>query len=217
MKYLILRLFGEVAIYAHQTSLLVISILFSFSIAQAHQPDISSTMLVEQKNGSWILQVRAALIAFEYEVHTHYGKDSYTTPEKFQELAINHLKQNIVIHFNQQDTAIFQNAYVKLGHETNAVFEVLGIPETFHSISVKNSSFKDIHSNQSALIILKKGFHKEQFILNEANKHTANLMAQDAKFVPYTTNLPFSTTTSWLLYVVIAGLVIGILGKLLSK
>ncbi|MCF8244262.1 MAG: hypothetical protein K9J37_05610 [Saprospiraceae bacterium] len=47
---------------------------------------------------------------------------------------------------------------MQLGHETSVVFELAGVPENFSEISVKNSSFKDISRNQSALIVLKKGF-----------------------------------------------------------
>ncbi|MFK7908375.1 MAG: hypothetical protein AB8B69_24810 [Chitinophagales bacterium] len=183
-------------------------LLFSF-IAKAHQPDISSTMLVEQEDGTWILQVRASLTAFEYEVNTHYGKDSYPTPEKFQELVISHLKENLSIHFNESVAAVFQNPYVKLGHETNAVFEVSGVPETWNSVSVKNSSFKDINRNQSALIILKKGFAKEQFVLNKANDHQVKLKASESKFVLLSDS--GSSAIPWLLYGFIG---VGIMGVL---
>ena len=70
--------------------------LFLFTIAisnflYAHQPDQSSTMLVEKGEGVWILQVRAALTAFEYEVHHTFGTESYKTPEEFNELVLTHL------------------------------------------------------------------------------------------------------------------------------
>ena len=31
---------------------------------QAHQPELSTTMLIEQPEGQWLLQVRSALTAF---------------------------------------------------------------------------------------------------------------------------------------------------------
>ncbi len=162
---------------------IIIGLILSSWIAQAHQADLSSTMLVEQKDGSWIFQVRAALTAFEYEVNTHYGKDSFSTPEEFKELVIKHLKENIAVYFNEQDAAIFQHPYVKLGHETNVIFKIMNVPKTFNTISVKNSSFKNIHKNQSALIVLKEGFSKEQFILSGENNHLAKLKVGASKFV----------------------------------
>jgi len=45
--------------------------LFSFYFISAlwfapHSPDVSSTMLVEQKDGTWVLQIRSALTAFKH-------------------------------------------------------------------------------------------------------------------------------------------------------
>ena len=49
-------------------------------------------------------------------------------------------------------------------------------------VLVSNTSFKDIHDNQSALIILKKGFKKQQFKLNNKNKYPAQLKASKNQF-----------------------------------
>jgi hypothetical protein len=151
------------------------------SIVQAHQPDISSTMLVEQ-DGKWILQIRTSLTAFQQEVQTHFAETPYKTPEEFQAFVISHLKNNIRILFNGNDNVALENGYVKLGHETNVVFEVVGVPADIKSVLVKNSSFKDIHRNQSALVIFKKGFTQEQFILDNSNEHTVLLNARNSKF-----------------------------------
>ncbi|TXF87650.1 hypothetical protein FUA23_18260 [Neolewinella aurantiaca] len=157
--------------------------LFCFSLGvRAHQPDISSTMLVDQGNNNWVLQVRAALTALEYEVETHFGKDSYATPEEFMELVLRHVKEHTSIVFNGTDAAELRNGRVKLGHESSVVFEVAGTPETLQSLMVKNTSFSEISRNQSALIVLKDGFSKDQFTLNNKNGHTVELQVNDAEF-----------------------------------
>jgi hypothetical protein len=161
---------------------IIVSTLFLSFTSAVHQPEISSTMLVEREDGAWVLQVRAALTAFEYEVHTHYGKDAYTTPEEFNALVIRHLTENISISINGKEAVSLQNGKVKLGHETTAAFEVDGIPKTIKKVSVFNSSFKDIHDNQSMLMILKKGFKKQRFSLNNKNEHTAQLKASKNQF-----------------------------------
>ena len=86
---------------------------------KAHQPDLSSTILVEQGENKWVLQIRAALTAFEYEIEQTYGKDSYETPEEFQDLVIKHVQEHISILYNKANTAVLQNGKVKLGHETS--------------------------------------------------------------------------------------------------
>lgn len=161
---------------------IILSTLFFSFTSAVHQPDLSSTLLVERNDGTWVLQIRAALNAFEYEVHSHYGKNSYATPEEFNTLVIRHLMDNISITCNGAETVYLQKGTVKLGHETNAFFEIHGIPKKLKKIGISNTSFKDIQDNQSALIILKKGFKKHQFKLNENNKHTAQLKAIKNQF-----------------------------------
>lgn len=157
-------------------------------IAEAHQADISSTMLVEQDNGDWILQIRSALTAFEYEIHAQYGETSYSTPEEFKTLVIQHNLENIEINFDKNDTVELRNGKVKLGHETIVIFEVLGLPNSFKELQVKNSSFKNIHRNQSALVVLKHGVIKEQYTLNNDNNHAVTLLQNGSQFVLQKTN-----------------------------
>ena len=129
----------------------LISILFISWSAQAHQPDVSSTMLIDQGENKWVLQVRAAMTAFEYEVEQHFGKDAFATPEEFRDLVIKHVQENMFIKFNNMDEVVLKNGNVKLGHETSVVFEIEGTPETVNNLTVKNSSFSKIYHNQSGL------------------------------------------------------------------
>lgn len=156
-------------------SFLIPLLLFLSIKSFAHQPDVSSTLLVQLEDGRWLLQVRSSLTAFEYEVHHHFGKDSYADPEEFQVLVLEHLKEHISLSFDQETKAILKNGQVKLGHETNAVFELEGVPEDFPGLAIHNSSFGDIHGNQSALVVLRNGFQQQRFILNDANGHSAKL------------------------------------------
>ncbi|MDA7501976.1 hypothetical protein N8482_01755 [Chitinophagales bacterium] len=154
--------------------------LFISLEAKAHNPDVSSTLLVEQTEGKWLLQIRAALTAFEFQVEEHYGENSYTSPEEFEQLVIDHVRKNISILFNQSDPIELQHGLVKLGHETSVTFEVKGVPTSFELLTLKNSSFSDITRNQGTLIILKEGFEKSKFTLNNTNDHTVNLKVDNS-------------------------------------
>jgi len=159
--------------------LILISALFISFGVQAHQPDLSSTLLVEQSENNWVLQVRASLTAFEYEVEQHFGKSSYATPEEFQDLVLKHLLANISIQYNNDQNVVLQNGKVKLGHETTVTFEVAGTPETMQLLAVNNSSFKEISRNKNALMVIKKGIAREQFILDNKNQHSVKLKVND--------------------------------------
>ncbi len=153
-----------------------------FSIASfAHQPNASTTMLVEKDNNVWVLQISASLTAFQQEVRTHFAETPYKTPEEFQQMVLEHLKNNLHISFNG-DNISFGKGVVNLGHETKVVFEVFGIPSDINSVQIENAAFDDIYKSKSTLILLKEGFEKELFGLNNANNHTLKLYVEGNAF-----------------------------------
>lgn len=149
----------------------------------AHSPSTSTTMLVEKEDGSWVLQISASLTAFQQEIQTHFADTPYKTPEEFQQMVLEHIKKNLEIHFNNNEEITLGQGIVKLGHETKVVFEVFGIPSDVQSVRVKNTAFEDINKSQSALLLFKKGFSKEQFLLDNANNYTLTLQTNGDTFV----------------------------------
>lgn len=191
-------------------------ICFSALTLQAHQPDISSTLLVEQADNKWVLQIRTALTALDYEIKAKYPTKPYESAEEFQALVLQHVRENLQIIFNNQDKVALQNGLVKLGHESSITFEVVGVPKTQDAIFVKNSSFKTIRRNQSALILMKKGMEKNQFILNEQNQHSVSLRVKGNQFISAkTTEVLPSKINSTYTYGGILLLFVGIFGFML--
>ncbi|MGJ8593424.1 MAG: DUF6702 family protein [Aquaticitalea sp.] len=163
-------------------------IIFSIALlvtlsANAHQPDISTTMLVEQENKTWVLQISASLTAFQQEIRTHFADTPYKTPEEFQQMVLQHIKNNLTLTFNDGQDIRLSEGRIILGHETKVVFKVFGMPSDIKSVFVKNSAFSDIYKSQSALVLLKGGFSKEHFVLNDDNNHTLKLVANNHQFV----------------------------------
>lgn len=149
----------------------------------AHQADVSSTMLIEQEDNTWVLSIRSAFTAFEHEIHTHFSDSAYSTPDEFNQLVIDYFQDHVIILVNDHDTALLSHPVMKLGHESSLVFEVTGIPTIIQSIEVRNTAFQDIYHSQSALIILKKGMKKDQFLLNEDNQYGARLEIEKNSFL----------------------------------
>ena len=164
--------------------------LFAFlcvtTIIHAHQPETSTTLLVEKDNNTWILQISASLTAFQQEIKTNFPE--YKSPEEFQNMVLEHIKNNVEITFNENQPITLNNGIVKLGHETKVVFEVTGVPSEIKSVYVVNSAFNDIYKSQSALVLLKNGFDKEHFMLNDANNHTIKLVTDKNQFVAVESN-----------------------------
>jgi hypothetical protein len=155
--------------------------LFSI-VSFAHNPEVSTTMLVEKENNVWVLQLSASLTAFQQEINTNYAETPYKTPEEFQAMVMEYVKQNLHISYNKGEEVTFSKGIVKLGHETKVVFEVFGTPSEIKSAIITNTVFADIHRSQSALVILKEGFEKKQFLLNGTNGYTIALQANKKQF-----------------------------------
>lgn len=122
------------------------------------------------------------MTAFEQEVITYYGDSSYSNPEEFQQLVVDYFRNKISVVFNEIDTAVLQSGMVKLGHETQVIFQLAETPENFQALQVHNSGFSDISRNQGFVVVLKDGFTKERFDLNKDNHHTVRLRPGDGKF-----------------------------------
>ncbi len=141
--------------------LVFIVLLSSVSFAQAHEANISTTMVVKQGE-KWLLQVRTSLTAFQTEVRTHFADTPYKTPDEFKAFAIAHAKNNISVSFDGADNVVLKNPYIKLGHETVLIFELVDVPADFKTIQITNSCFKDVYRNQSSFVVMKEGFSQEE-------------------------------------------------------
>lgn len=159
---------------------ILMALLFISWGVKAHQPGVSSTVLAEQENGKWFLQIRTALTALESEVRLRFSKDSYETPEEFKEKVIEMFKETISVSFDEQD-AVLVNPEVKLGHETIILFEFKGL-EAYQDIKVVNRSFEHIYKSKSTLVLLKKGFKKNKFFLEKENNYTVYLRTDRLSF-----------------------------------
>ncbi|MEL7159238.1 MAG: hypothetical protein AAFN92_00660 [Bacteroidota bacterium] len=163
--------------------LLIIAILCLPYGLRAHQPDISSTMLVEQTEEIWLLQVRGALTAFEYLVQDHYGASTYATPEEFRQLVDEYLRSRISIEFGGGEMATLADGAVKLGHETMVTYRLDASLSDAASLVVTNTSFRPIRHNQNVLYFVRAGAAREQFILSDDNDQRVKLEASEGKFV----------------------------------
>jgi hypothetical protein len=164
--------------------IMVFTVLMSLNM-EAHQPDVSTVILSEDEHGKLILQMNGALTAFEGEIDYIYSKNAYKTPEEFKNLVIEHFKKNFLLIINEKDTLVLANPMVILGHETKLVVELLGMSNKVASIYLKNTVFKDIPQNQSAVIMLKSGLPKEQYILNAENNQTLHLVRNEGKWTNF--------------------------------
>lgn len=190
--------------------ILVLLVGFISLTGFAHQTETSTIVLAEKENNVWVLQISASLTAFQQEIKTHFSETPYKTPEEFQEMVLQHIQNNLHMHFNGNDHVTLSNGIVQLGHETNVVFEVIGIPVDINTVEITNTVFKDIYKNKSTLMVLKEDFTKTQFVLNNANDHRIFLTVSSNEFVRLVVNKA-SFLSSNTLFIVIGLLGLGFL------
>ncbi len=158
----------------------LVLLLFCFRAGWAHQPDLSSLMIYEQ-NGKSILLIKSSLTAFEQEIVYLYGKDSYKTPQEFQQLVTKHFQKNCLITINDE-TIQFVSPQVILGHETTVVAELSNRPKTIKSVYLKNTMFKDMPNNICEVILTLNNLSQKQFILGSNLYLDAKLNVENGRW-----------------------------------
>ncbi|GAA0877198.1 hypothetical protein GCM10009119_01660 [Algoriphagus jejuensis] len=158
---------------------ITLALLAAFVLpVKAHDPDISSLLMIEQDSGEWILQVNASLTAFEYVVTAAYGEGSFQSAEEFNQLLLDFLRDKILLRTNGQQINL-KTGLVSLGHATTVAFELPDFSGNIETVEVENESFEDIRRSQVLFGMIKDGMDKSQFILNEANDFRLSLQVQD--------------------------------------
>lgn len=194
---------------------------FFSSLAIAHQPDISSTMLADKGDGEWVMQIRAALTAFEYEIKNSNQDYEYETPEEFENLIAKLVEEKLILSINNKHIQL-NDAIVTLGHETSIVYTIPDLEEGISEVEITQKTFENIHKNRSALVIMKKGTKPQQFMLDVGNNNSAKLSYQDDQFVNLnpSTGLQTNSKMKWwyiLALALISLLIIFFFKKKISK
>lgn len=174
----------------------------------AHSPTSSTTLLIKGENNKWMLQIRAALTAFEQEVHFRYGQDSYESPEEFIDLIKTILVEDLNLGFSNLDAFELENPQVGLGHETVVFYQFEG-PDKIASFTLNNSIFQHIYNSQNTFFLIDDRYEKEQFTLNKKTNFLLRLKADKNKLVvekEATINSEEKTPISTIIILIIASL-----------
>lgn len=162
---------------------LVMLVLLTSIVCQAHQAEFSSSLLSKTDDGKYILQIASSMTAFESEIDYIYTKKAYKTAEEFQKLVLDYFTKNVSFIVNGTEVLQLKDPMVLLGHETKIIVEVVGIPSNIKEMSYTNTMFKDLSHNKMGLIMLVDGFPKEQYVLENENNQTVQLELQEGTWV----------------------------------
>ena len=147
----------------------------------AHSPQISTLTLVQNKDNTWTLMMRASLSAYQYELTDGYinGQTNSMQAADFQPLLLAHLRKNIRIRANGSDTISLQNGQVVLGHQTDVRFDVVGMPEQVQLLDVQQLSFAGLGQHVCILKVITQTGGSSTFVLQQDTDYAVSLARQD--------------------------------------
>lgn len=189
--------------------------LVGFKAVNAHSPDIASLMIYEQ-NGKTILLLKSSLTAFETEVQYLFGKDSYKTPEEFNELAKQLFQKKCFVVANE-DSISFSNIQLQLGHETNLFAELDHMPKAIKTLHIKAAMFEDINNNKCELILTLTGIEQKQYIFDNSNQHEVSLEVKNNTWVIAEPNKAFYLNTSFLFTLLVTAIVVIVVAVVIKR
>ena len=150
-------------------------------VSLAHSTTQSSTVLVEDAEGKWTLQIRGALAAFKSVVQTEYSEEAYRTPKEFENLVFQLIEQKVKLSIDGNAISI-KDGHIRLGHEAIIVYHIEA-PSEFGKVAIKNTLFKSIFNSKNTFLVLKSGVKKKMFALNKTSKYSAHIAIKNNEFV----------------------------------
>lgn len=165
-------------------TLFAVLFLFSLLSLNAHNPQISTVALVQNKDNQWHLIISAGLSAYQYELKNtdmSINLDSLNA-DKFQRMIVAHLRKKITIKANGDETEL-KNAKVILGHQTDINFEVAGMPDELLSLDMEHLGFGTLKDHFCVLKVVTRDNESTNYILQNDNNHAVSFALKNKIFV----------------------------------
>ena len=161
--------------------LLIISFIsYSLSI-QAHNGQISTISIIQNEDKKWSLMISSGVNTFEYELRNKFPNLNLNTLKinDFQKLFLANLKENISINTDEGNDIELINGSIKIGHQTDARFNLKGMPEKLEGLSIQNQSFSTINDHYCVINIITKKGSSQNFLLKKGNKFKISLTSEN--------------------------------------
>jgi len=151
--------------------LLIISFLVINLSLKAHNAQISTLSIIQNGDKKWSLIVSSGLSAFEFELRNKFPTLDLNKLKlnDFQKLFLANIKENISIKANGGNSIELINGSIKIGHETDAKFDLSGMPDDLEAFSMTNHSFSTLTDHHCVMNIITKNGISQNFVLEKNN------------------------------------------------
>ncbi|MEZ0487297.1 hypothetical protein [Fibrella aquatica] len=154
-------------------------------VGLAHSPLLSTVAVTKSKDNTWSLHISASLSAFQFELKNRYPAlqiDSLTGDD-FQRLVLQHLKETVTIGANSNDAIELKNGMIKLGHQTDIRFEIVGMPAQLQQLEVRHLGFGTLTGHYCVFTMVMPETGRTNFILQQDNQFTVDLAVDNTAIV----------------------------------
>lgn len=152
----------------------------------AHNPQVSNISINQDAaTKKYSLLINVPLSTCENELRNSYPsiKIDSLSKNEFQELLLNHFKKNIQFIANKNDTLLISNGMLSIGHETQLIFELSGLPQTVHTLRLKYAALSSQYDHFAVLQISLADKTTGKFVFNNDNKYELSLINKNNKLV----------------------------------
>lgn len=161
--------------------LLIIGFLGLNLSLKAHNAQISTLSVVQNEDKKWRLIVSSGLSAFEFELRNKFPTLDLNTLKlnDFQKLFLANIKENISIEANGGNAIELINGSIKIGHQTDARFDLSGMPDELEEFSISNQSFSTLTDHHYVINIITKKGSSQNFVLEKNNNFELALASEN--------------------------------------
>ncbi len=161
--------------------LLIISFLAINLSLKAHNAQISTLSIIQNEDKKWSLVVSSGLSAFEFELRNKFPTLDLNKLKlnDFQKLFLANIKENISIKANGKNEIELINGSIKIGHQTDARFDLSGMPEDLEKFSMINHSFSTLTDHHCVMNIITKNGVSQNFVFEKNNKFELSMVSKN--------------------------------------
>ncbi|QMW05179.1 hypothetical protein [Spirosoma foliorum] len=177
--------------------LLFISLFMYMPISLlAHNPQISTLVLVQNEHKQWNLIIGSSLTAFQYALQNKGLLNPSDTIQaaRFQKLILDYLRENIQLSSNGDQRITLKNGMMILNHQTDVRYDLPEMPQQLQTLIIRQQSFASLKNHYCLLKISPYGGTSSSFILQPDNDFTISLQLEGNHLieVPHQPN-PYGT------------------------
>lgn len=161
-----------------------ISIALLPNLTEAHSSNISTVALIKCKDNNWTVHISASLSAFQYALISDNGSLQLDNMSSgfFQQKLIDLIRKKLSIELSGDHDIKLEDGIVKLGHETEVVFKLIGKINNPEKIMIRNDCFLSIPDHYCILKVITPEGASSNIILEKNNEYSVKLLDTKAGY-----------------------------------